>query len=93
MAVTGWRTWSILQKNDEGKYGLHVATFATRTECRNYLKFKKEEHFFSTGSMEEAESMWNEDNFLIDYSLVVDRVSITNNFNSFDSDYTKWGSD
>lgn len=74
----GWKTWVIYRpvKDAEGKdRQFFVASFARRTECEEYLEFKKEQHFFETGSMDEAEKQWGKHNFIVDYCYVMDRVT------------------
>lgn len=75
-----WKTWSILRKSANGEYNDHVATFGDRHRCEEYLNMKKEQHFFDTGSMDEAEKEWGMQNFLIDYTMILNRSTIARNF-------------
>lgn len=76
-----WKPWAILRKNSAtGDYNRLVAFFLSRELCEEYISMKKERHFFDTGSMDDAENEWGMQNFLIDYSMLMDRKSIANNF-------------
>lgn len=74
-----WRTWTIYRADTNQPI---VGSFNKRSLCREYLKFKKENCFFETGSMDEAEAQWGESNFIIDYSITIDRTSVFKNFNT-----------
>jgi hypothetical protein len=74
--MAGWKTWVIYRSEDT----TIVGCFPNRSLCREYLKFKKEQYFFETGSMEDAEKEWGEENFIIDYSLTLDRVTVFSNY-------------
>lgn len=87
MPWKNWKTYTIFRKNNEGKFVTHVASFGSRKLCEDYLKYRKEKCFFETGSMEEAEEKWGMQNFLIDYSLVLDRQTICQNFDNIDFSY------
>lgn len=76
-----WKTWAILIKDPEtGDYTRLIAAFSTRKLCEEYINFKKEQCFFETGSMDEAENRWGMNNFLIDYTMLLDRATIVQEF-------------
>ena len=79
MSFEGWTTWVIYQPLPDNDMGF-IAAFASRKKCREYLKYKKEQHFFENKDMEAAEKEWGEDNFIIDYSYNLTRSNLCYNF-------------
>lgn len=74
---TGYHYWAIYTKDEVPELR---ACFATRRICVDWLKHKKEEAFFETGSMETAKKLWGEHNFRFEEVFVMTRKSFVNNF-------------
>lgn len=77
-------SWSVYRNNpsqNSDVNGYCGATFSSRKLCIEWLKFKKEQHFFETGSMEEAERIWGIDNFRFEQEAVIQRQELFKNFN------------
>lgn len=76
---TGYYLWSIITKDEEPRI---FACFGTRKACLNWLKMRREEAFFETGSMDYAEEKWGVDNFKFEEVFVMNRESFIKNFGS-----------
>jgi hypothetical protein len=79
------KMWNVLRKGEEN--GGAYAAFTSRKFAIEWLNFKKEQHFFETGNMEEAEELWATDNFRFEESMVIYRNSIVDNFKV---DFNDW---
>lgn len=86
---TGYHFWGIYTKDETPKLR---GCFFTRQLCVDWLKHKKEEAFFETGSMETAEEQWGEDNFRLEEVFVINRQSFVDNFD-FSNFSKKWNYD
>ncbi len=82
---TNSKMWNILRKGEENPSS--YAAFPSRKKAIEWLNFKKEQYFFETGSMEEAERNWGVDNFRFEETMVIYRNSIVDNFNV---DFNNW---
>ena len=89
MPWNGYYAWSIVDRNDN-KTGVGGA-FASRKQCIEYLNYKKEQHFFETGSMELAEEKWGIDNFNFEQCFVLNRETVLDKFPKID--LNKWDYD
>lgn len=83
--MVGWKIYNIVHKRAKGTF---YGAFATTEECNDFLKFKKEEHFFNTGNLIEADELWNPNNFIFDYGFSLDRNTIATTF--IDVDFSEW---
>lgn len=54
------------------------SAFSTRKMASEYIKMKREQHFFETGSMESAEQEWGESNFRFERVFALTENSIMN---------------
>ncbi len=71
--MTGYGMW-LIYRNDSGKsFG---RAFSTRKMASEYIKIKREQHFFETGSMESAEAEWGASNFRFERVFVLPESSL-----------------
>lgn len=87
----GHYLWSIRKKDDDSNVYAY-ACFASRKACLDWLKMKREEAFFETGSMDYAEEKWGDNNFSFEEVFAIDRQSFIRNFGS-DHLGVKWNYD
>lgn len=80
-SFNGHYSWNILRK-DENTHVHAYACFGSRRACLDWLKMKREEAFFETGSMDYAEEKWGDDKFKFEEVFVIDRESFIRNFGS-----------
>lgn len=71
-----FKMWNILSKDGKNTYG----AFGSRRVAIEYLNMKKEQHFFETGNMEEAEQKWGVDNFRFEENMMLDRGTTMRKF-------------
>lgn len=82
---TNSKMWNVLKKGEE-KPGSYAA-FPSRKQAIEWLNYKKEQHFFETGNMEQAEEKWGLNNFRFEETMVIYRNSIVDNFRV---DFNDW---
>lgn len=70
--INGVRVYSIIRKHNDS----YVASFPTHHRCHEYMKFRKEQLFFDTGNMEEAEKEYGQSQYYIAYSFALEQSSI-----------------
>jgi hypothetical protein len=77
MSWKGYHVWNIIEK--ETGRGM-LCAFLSRKECVDWLNLMKEQHFFETGSMEDAEEKWRLDKFTFEQSLLLRRETVMEHF-------------
>lgn len=82
MNFDAYKTWSII--HNDSNQDRHMGSFVSRKKCIEYLKYRKEQHFFETGSMEEAEREWGLDKFKFEQTFVIPQDNVLRNFRGVD---------
>lgn len=73
--MNGYPMWLIYDNSSGKSVG---SAFSTRKMASEYIKMKREQHFFETGSMESAEAEWGESNFRFERVFTLTENSIMN---------------
>jgi len=70
--VSGYKVYNILLKENDD----FVASFSTQQRCHEFMKMLKEQHFFDTGSMDDAEEEYGENSYYIEYGFSLTQTSV-----------------
>jgi hypothetical protein len=81
---TNWKTWSICHKNSPNRA---CGFFQRKSQCYEYLELKREHALFQYGCVNDEVTYWDKDNFIIDYTMTLDRETVCQHFKP---DFTRW---
>lgn len=84
MSWNNWKTWSICHKD---KPLAAIGFFQKKSDCHEYIRLKREQKLFEYGCVNDEVSYWDDDNFIIDYTMTLDRATVCKYFNI---DFTVW---
>jgi hypothetical protein len=80
--LSGYKVYNILLKENDG----FVASFGTQQRCHEFMKMLKEQHFFDTGSMDDAEEEYGENSYYIEYGFSLIQTSVA----SWGAKFSEW---
>ena len=72
MSIEGFSVYNIRRKANEN----YVASFPTLQRCHEYMKFMKEQYFFTIGSMDDAEEQYGENSYYIEYGFALVQTTV-----------------
>ena len=82
--LSGFKVYNIHRKvNGNENY---VASFPTHQRCHEYMKLMKEQHFFNTGSMDDAEEQYGENLYYIEYGFALNQPCVA----KYDVKFSDW---
>jgi hypothetical protein len=70
--VNSYKVYNIIFKENDG----FVASFGRQQRCHEFMKMMKEQHFFDTGSMDDAEEEYGENSYYIEYGFALTQTSV-----------------
>jgi hypothetical protein len=80
--VNGIKVYNIHSKENDA----YIASFPTRQRCHEYMKFQKEQYFFTTGSMEDAEEQYGENSYYIEYGFALVQTCVA----TYNVNFSDW---
>jgi hypothetical protein len=77
--------WGIYDTQSDSDYP--IAAFWSKAKCWQYIDFMKQEVFFATGSMEEAEKAWDRNRYTVERTVVCSKKDTAKYFYE---NFDKW---